>query len=299
MMRISDQQFYGSAAGNLQRIKERINTAQEQLATQQRIAKPSDDPTIFGQAILEKSALADNDQWVRNIQLGSARVAVADQTLSQAQNLISRVRELAVQARSDTTSAQGRVTIAQEVRQLHRQLIQLANTEVSGQPVFAGTKTDVPPFVLGVGDSVSYQGNGESQSIAVGPNQTTQIVLPGDQVFTGGTTNIFTDLNNLLTALESNNGAGIEVGIGTLDQATAQIGLAQGQIGAIGNRLDAAQQTSQSVSEAVQKLLSDQTGTDLATTLTELQQQQTAYQATSQTFARLFDSSLLKFLPPA
>ncbi len=295
-MRVSDQQFFGSTMGDLQRTKERIVRTQEQIASQQRIAKPSDDPSIFGQAILEKSALADNDQWVRNIQFGSARVAVADQTLSQAQNLISRVRELAVQARSDTTSAQGRVTIAQEVRQLHRQLIQLANTEVSGQPVFAGTKTDAPPFVLGVGDSVSYQGNSESQSIAVGPNQTTQIVLPGDQVFTGGTTNIFTDLSNLLTALESNNGAGIEVGIGTLDQATAQIGLAQGQIGAIANRLDTAQGTSQVVSEVIQKVLSDQTGTDLATALTELQLQETAYQATSQTFSRLFDLSLQRFL---
>ena len=295
-MRVSDQQLFGSTAGSLQRTKEHIVRVQEQIASQQRIAKPSDDPSIFGQAILEKSALADNDQWVRNIQFGTARVAVADQTLSQAQNLISRVRELAVQARSDTTSAQGRVTIAQEVRQLHRQLIQLANTEINGQPVFAGTKTDAPPFVLGVGDSVSYQGNGESQSIAVGPNQTTQIVLPGDQVFTGGTTNIFTDLSNLLTALESNNGAGIEIGIGTLDQATAQIGLAQGQIGAIANRLDTAQGTSQVVSEVIQKVLSDQTGTDLATALTELQLQETAYQATSQTFSRLFDLSLLRFL---
>lgn len=295
-MRVSDQQFFGSTIGDLQRTKERIVRSQEQIASQQRIAKPSDDPSIFGQAILEKSALADNDQWVRNIQFGSARVAVADQTLSQAQNLISRVRELAVQARSDTTSAQGRVTIAQEVRQLHRQLIHLANTEISGQPVFAGTKTDVPPFVLGVGDSVSYQGNGESQSIAVGPNQTTQIVLPGDQVFTGGTTNIFTDLSNLLTALESNNGAGIEVGIGTLDQATAQIGLAQGQIGAIANRLDQAYGTSLIVSEAIHRALSDETDTDLATALTELKLQETAYEATSQTFLRLFDLSLLRFL---
>jgi flagellar hook-associated protein 3 FlgL len=295
-MRVSDQQLYGSTIGNLQRTKERMVTAQEQIASQQRIAKPSDDPSIFGQVILDKSALADNDQWMRNIQFGTARVAVADQTLGETQNLIGRVRELAVQARSDTTSAQGRVTIAQEVRQLHRQLIQLANTEVAGQPVFAGTKTNAPPFVLGTGDTVSYQGNSESQSIAVGPNQTTQIVLPGDQVFTGGTTNIFDDLSNLLNALESNNKAGIEVGIGTLDQATAQISLAQGQIGAIANRLDTAHGTSQVVSEALQHVLSDQTSTDLATALTELQLQETAYQATSQTFTRLFDSSLLKFL---
>ena len=295
-MRVSDQQMYGSTAGSLQHIKERIVRVQEQIASQQRIAKPSDDPAIFGQTILERSALADNDQWVRNIQSGTARVAVADQTLGQTQNLLSRVRELAVQARSDTTSAQGRVAIAQEVRQLHRQLIQLANAEVNGQPVFAGTKTDATPFVLSIGDAVSYQGNSETQSIMVGPNQTIQIVLPGDQVFTGATTNIFDDLSNLLTALETNNGAGIEVGIGTLDQATGQISLAQGQIGAIANRLDTARETSLAVSSALQQVLSDQTDTDLATALTELQVQQTAYQATSQTFSQLFDSSLLKFL---
>ena len=298
-MRISDQQFYGSTIGSLERTKERIDAAQEQIASQQRIAKPSDDPAIFGQAILEKSALADNNQWLRNIQFGNARVAVADQALGQTQNLIARIRELTVQASSGTTSAQQRVTIAQEVRQLDRQLIQLANTEVSGQPVFAGTKTGAPPFVLGAGDAVTYQGNSETQSIAVGPNQTTQIVIPGNQVFTGGTTNIFDDLSNLLGALESNDVVGIQAGLGHLDQGTTQIGLAQGQIGAIANRLDATQQASQVVSEAIQKVLSDQTSTDLATALTELQAQQTAYQATSQTFMRLFDSSLLKFLPPA
>jgi flagellar hook-associated protein 3 FlgL len=295
-MRVADQQLFGSTTGNLQRVKESIVRINEQIASQQRIAKPSDDPSVFGQVILDKSALADTDQWIRNIQFGTARVAVADQTLGETQNLISRVRELAVQASSDTTSAQGRVTIAQEVRQLDRQLIQLANTEVSGQPVFAGTKTDAPPFVLGAGDSVSYQGNSESQSIAVGPNQTTQIVLPGDQVFTGGTTNIFDDLSNLLSALESNNKAGVQAGLGTLDQATAQIGFAQGQIGAIANRLDTAYGTSLVVSSAIQQKLSDQTDTDLATALTELKLQETAYEATSQTFSRLFDLSLLKFL---
>jgi flagellar hook-associated protein 3 FlgL len=295
-MRVSDQQLFGSTAGSLERIKERIVRVHDQISSQQRITKPSDDPSIFGQAILEKSALADNDQWIRNIQFGTARVSVADRTLGEAQNLISRVRELAVQARSDTTSAQGRTTIAQEVRQLHRQLIQLANTEVSGQPVFAGTKTDAPPFVLGAGDTVTYQGNSESQSIAVGPNQTTQIVLPGDQVFAGATRNVFDDLRNLLSALETNSGAGIEVGLGHLDQAIDQISLAQGQIGAIANRLDTAYGTAMVVSEAIQRALSDQTGTDLATALTELKLQETTYEATSQTFSRLFDLSLLKFL---
>jgi flagellar hook-associated protein 3 FlgL len=162
--------------------------------------------------------------------------------------------------------------------------------------VFAGTKTDVSPFVLGAGDTVSYQGNSESQSIAVGPGQTTQIVLPGDQVFVGATTNIFDDLSNLLIALETNSGTGIETGIGKLDQGIGQLSLAQGQIGAIANRLDTAYGTSLIVSEALHRALSDQTDTDLATALTDLKLQETAYEATSQTFSRLFDLSLLRFL---
>ena len=47
-MRVSDQQLFGSTAGSLTRIKEQIVRVHEQIATQQRIAKPSDDPTIFG-----------------------------------------------------------------------------------------------------------------------------------------------------------------------------------------------------------------------------------------------------------
>ena len=84
--------------------------------------------------------------------------------------------------------------------------------------------------------------------------------------------------------------------VGDLDQAIDQISLAQGNIGAIANRLDTAYGTSLTVSEALHRALSDQTDTDLATALTELKLQETAYEATSQTFSRLFDLSLLKFL---
>ena len=86
------------------------------------------------------------------------------------------------------------------------------------------------------------------------------------------------------------------MGIGKLDQAIGQFSLAQGQIGAIANRLDTAYGTSLIVSEALHRALSDQTDTDLATALTELKLQETAYEATSQTFSRLFDLSLLRFL---
>ncbi|HNV25590.1 MAG TPA: flagellar hook-associated protein FlgL, partial [Nitrospira sp.] len=222
-MRVADQQMYNTLLGNLQRSRLQMLTSQEQVSSQRRVSTPEDDPSSYGQIVLDKSALAQTKQWIRNIDFGTSRVNAADQALGQVQTLITRVRELTIQASSDTTSAEGRQSIAKEVRQLQRQLVQLGNTEVAGQAVFGGTKTNVTPYVVTTGDTVTYQGNTETQSIAVGENQTVQILVPGSSIFTGGTTNMFDSLRDLLTALESNNRSGIQTAIGNLDLATAQI----------------------------------------------------------------------------
>jgi flagellar hook-associated protein 3 FlgL len=295
-MRVADQQIYGTLLGNLQRSRSQILTAQEQISSQKKVETPSDDPSAFGQIVLGKSALAQNTQWARNIDFGTGRVDAADQALEQSQNLITRVRELTIQASSDTTSAEGRNTIAKEVRQIQRQLIQLGNTEVAGQAIFAGTKTDVTPFTITSGDTVAYQGNGETQSIAVSENQTVQILIPGSSIFTGSNTNIFNSLRDLLTALEGNDRNGIQTGLGNLDLATAQISDAQGTVGALGNRLQITHDALDTANLTISKAISDNQDADLATAITHLRLQEVALQASSQAFSRIFDTSLLNYL---
>ena len=295
-MRVADQQMYGILLGNLQRSRLQMLTSQEQISSQKRVTNPSDDPSAFGQIVLDKSALSQTTQWVRNINFGTARVNAADQALGQVQNLITRVRELTIQASSDTTSAEGRQSIAKEVRQLQRQLVQLGNTEVAGQAIFGGTKTDVQPFTITSGDTVAYQGNSETQSIAVGENQTVQILVPGSSIFTGSTTNMFDSLRDLLTALESDNRAGIQAGLGNLDLATAQISDAQGTVGALANRLQVTHDALDTATLTITKSISDNQDADLATAITQLRLQEVAVQAASQTFTKIFDSSLINYL---
>ena len=295
-MRVADQQVYGTLLGNLQRSRQQLLQAQQQISSQKKVTQPSDDPAAFGQIVLDKSSLSQTDQWIRNIQFGTARIEAADSALGQVQNLLTRLRELTIQARSDTTSAQGRTTIAQEVRQLHRQLVQLANTEVGGQAVFGGTETNVTPFVITSGDSVAYQGNTESRSIAVGRNQTAQVLIPGNEIFTGATTNLFDSVSDLLTALESNNGTGIETAIGNLDLATSQISDAQGKIGALANRLDVTKTALDVTTTTIRQALSNNQDADLAAAITQLSLQQVAVEATSQAFSKIFETSLLKIL---
>ena len=295
-MRVADQQMYGILLGNLQRSRLQMLTSQEQISSQKRVTNPSDDPSAFGQIVLDKSALSQTTQWVRNINFGTSRVNAADQALGQVQNLITRVRELTIQASSDTTSAEGRQTIAKEVRQLQRQLVQLGNTEVAGQAIFGGTKTDVQPFTITSGDTVAYQGNSETQSIAVGENQTVQILVPGSSIFTGSTTHMFDSLRDLLTALESNNRSGIQAGLGNLDLATAQISDVQGTVGALANRLQVTHDALDTATLTITKSISDNQDADLATAITQLRLQEVAVQAASETFTKIFDSSLINYL---
>lgn len=138
-MRVSDQQVFNVVLANLQRIREKTLLAQDQVSSQKKVTQPSDDPTAFGLVVADKAGVAAADQRIRNIQFGASRLDAADRMLGSASDALVRIKELAVQLRDDTNSASDRATGAQEVKQLYEQIRQLANTEVGGQALFAGT----------------------------------------------------------------------------------------------------------------------------------------------------------------
>lgn len=295
-MRVADNQVFNTLFGNMQRTRGRILVAQEQISSQKRLLKPSDDPSAFGQVLAGRTELSRNEQWSRNLTFGKQRMALADGTLTQVTTLLIRVKELTVQAASGTTSAEQRGTIAQEVRQLHRHLMQLANSEFNGQSIFSGTGTDVAPYVLTSGDTVAYQGNGERHAIEVGEGQTIDDTIPGSQIFSGPTSNLFNTLRDLLAAMEGNNQTGIEAGIGNLDQALAQVNNAQGQVGALVNRMDVAGEWLTRATELVTRVISDREDADLAEAISDLSRNELALEAANATLSRMFNTSLLNFL---
>ncbi len=295
-MRVADSQIMGLLTGNLMRTRNRLLTAQEQIATQKRVSKPSQDPVTYGQVLQERSEQSRTQQWTRNIEFGTQRLELADRTLTQTSSVLARIKELTIQARSDTVNPENRQAIAKEIRQLQGHLVQLANSEIDGQAIFGGTKTDVAPYVLGAGDTVTYQGNAESQAIAVGEGLTVQVLVPGGQVFSGPTLNIFDGVRDLLAAIESNNQAGMDTGLGNMDRALSQIANAQGQVGSLVNRLETTKDWLAQADTLLAKTISDNEDADLAAAITELSRQQVALSATQATLSRIFEASFLNFL---
>lgn len=144
--------------------------------------------------------------------------------------------------------------------------------------------------------SAEYQGTSGLQAIEVGDNQTVKTNLPGNQVFTGSTINLFASIKNMVAALNGSYGGGINQGNADADTAISQVDQAQGEIGALSNRLDATNTTLGQFKDLLTKSLSDNQDTDLVQAISDMQQQQLALQATSQVASLIFQNSLLKFL---
>ncbi|MFP4680958.1 MAG: flagellar hook-associated protein FlgL [Chitinispirillaceae bacterium] len=135
------QKNISSRYGDLARL-------QEQLSTGKRLLRPSDDPIDVSNDMKMRSKKVQLKQFKRNIEDGLAYMGVSSTALTSMNELLHRMRELAVQASNDTQTESERAFVQQEVDQLFRQVISATNTKFKGDYVFNGTQTKVPPFVL-------------------------------------------------------------------------------------------------------------------------------------------------------
>ncbi len=121
-----------------------LGTAMERLSTGSRINSAADDAAGLAIAASMTSQIRGMAQGVRNANDGISLAQTAEGALDEVTNILQRVRELAVQAGSDTFRTSDRATIQIEVDELTAQIGQVvANTEFNGVALFDGTTTSV------------------------------------------------------------------------------------------------------------------------------------------------------------
>jgi len=141
-----------------------------------------------------------------------------------------------------------------------------------------------------------YQGDNAVIDLEVGDGQTVQSNIPGSQVFTGPTTDVFQDLQNFYQALVTNDVNGIETAIGQFDQSLSQVTNARTTIGANVNRLDTIRDSLELLTVNTQELRSNFEDADFAKVASELASLQVTLEASMATLTRQFETSLLNFI---
>lgn len=165
-MRVTEQQTFGILANNLERSRARALAIQQQVSTGKQVQQPSDDPSAFNHIVLDKTSLAAIEQRLRNISFGQTRLDLSDNLLTSTSDTLSRIQELAVQFKSDTNGLSERVIGSSEVRQLYSAVLQTANTELNGQPIFTGTSTHGRTTGLAITSPVTLT-NGTNDTLVV------------------------------------------------------------------------------------------------------------------------------------
>jgi len=123
-----------------------LSKLQEQLSTGKRLLRPSDDPVDVANALQLRTKVKQLNQFTENMNDGASFMQISDTAMMSIDDILQRLRELALQASSDTMSAKERLFIAREVEQLTRQFVALTNSMHKGDYIFAGTQTKIMPF---------------------------------------------------------------------------------------------------------------------------------------------------------
>jgi flagellar hook-associated protein 3 FlgL len=300
-MRISTSWIFQQGVNAMLDKQTALAKTQLQLATGQKILKPSDDPTAATRVLDLNQVIDTISQYQRNADFADARLALEETTLSGAVDMLQRIRELTVQALNDTLGAADRGAIAVEVRENIDALLQLANTrDANGEYLFSGFKTGTEPFSHDGSGNFNYAGDQGQRSLQIGAS--TQVVIgdSGDNVFmkvddgAGGISSTFSILYDLATELEANAPSGTI--LTRLDSAIDTTANTRASIGARMNVIEGQRNSNDSFSLSMQENRSNLEDLDYAEAVSRFEQQLLALQASQQSFVKIQGLSLFNYI---
>jgi flagellar hook-associated protein 3 FlgL len=194
MRRISTDMPNNDMQFRLRRQEDNLSALQSKIATQSKIHDLRDDPLGAAHGVRYESYLARLNRFENNTQYAKDHYKITDGYLQQAQNVLQRIRELAVQGANGTYAKDDLKNMAVEVNELLKELVQVSNASgPDGTKLFAGDKAFTDPFrpvegtVSGGGESmilrVEYQGAGADRKTEISDGAYSNLDLSGGEAF--------------------------------------------------------------------------------------------------------------------
>src|SRR6185436_2547517 len=154
---------------------------------------------------------------------------------------------------------------------------------------------DGPAYTQASNGTVTYTGDSNVVKLQVGRSTTLQVQVPGSEVFSGSI-DIFSTIQSLMTAMNASDKSGISAQIARLEQFSSLIGNALGKVGGLTNVAQGidADLTQYSLARTAQR--SRLEDADMAASLTDYTQAETALKAATAVGARISNISILDYL---
>jgi flagellar hook-associated protein 3 FlgL len=291
--RVTERSISAKVMLGLQGNLAKVGKYQEQLSTGKQITRASDSPGGTLAAMQLRTDSRTFDQYSRNADDGMAWLGTIDSALTGAIDQVHRVRDLVISGMSSGSagSVDAREAIAVEVDNIRQSLIGVANTKYLDRPVFGGNTAGLQAY----DSDGNYIGDDGAVMRSVGDNSKVKVNATGPEAFGTGGAALFDVLKTISSDLRGNP-EGLAADLKNLDDSGIAIQTRLSDVGARYGRVEYMQQASIDRLLNLKTELSDVEDIDLPKTITEMQLQQAAYQASLAATAKVIQPSLVDFL---
>jgi flagellar hook-associated protein 3 FlgL len=292
---------YQQFLNNLNQISDRMAQAQQQVSSGLKITQVSDAPDSIALLLQADANLSATNQTLSNLGQVKTEVDAGEQALQNAVSLFDNVQSLGAQGNTDTQTAAGRTTIAQQLDSVLSEMVGLAGTNVDGRYIFSGNSDQQIPYIYTAAATppVSAYLGAASTRLAQHPNGTTfSVALTAQQIFDSAdpATNVFSAIENLSTALKNNDSIAIATAFDSLSKVGSYLNSQLAFYGDTQNKVADATNFGNTLQLQLQTQISGLQDADLTQSILNLTQSQTQQQAALQSEAKLPRSTLFDFL---
>ncbi len=182
-MRVTHEMISNQVVFNLQSNISRFFKLQNQMSTNRRINKVSDDPIGTVKDLSYRERLTEITQFKSNISIGSTWLASSDRAIADMNSAIKDAQSISVEMSNDTNDANAREAAANEVQSLFDQIIGAGNSQLQNNYLFSGYRTRTQPFETN-SNGVVYRGDDGIMEYSVDTRSKIQINTIGSNLLT-------------------------------------------------------------------------------------------------------------------
>lgn len=141
-MRITNKMMSGNSLANINTNKEYLDKLNNQMATEKKITRPSDDPIVAIRALRLRSNLSELTQYFgANVPDAQAWVEVTQSAIMSTKEMLTSLKAYADQGANGTNTASDRQKIYENMQALQKQIYLNGNATNAGRSVFTGYRT--------------------------------------------------------------------------------------------------------------------------------------------------------------
>jgi flagellar hook-associated protein 3 FlgL len=146
-MRLSNNLMYQNNINKILDSQQSVANAQEQVTTGQKYLTTSEAPAAISQGMLYSNKIQTNEQYTKNIDQLTGRLETEETILQSMNTNIQQAQELAIQAGNGAYTQDDLESIAAELSEIQKTLVNLMNTRSEdGRFIFSGYQDSTQPY---------------------------------------------------------------------------------------------------------------------------------------------------------